>query len=134
MFHWLRQISNLFTIVLVVLFSNTAECARAEKRDMIVGLISKCMQRPFGQRIAMGLVMSKRIEIISRIGFLLKYKEFDVCEDERTLVETLNRLLLEPEWILKDEQLRIKGVIAFIPEHMLKLAISILSYTDIKVG
>ena len=82
----------------------------------------------------MGLVMSKRIEIISRIGFLLKYKEFDVCEDERTLVETLNRLLLEPEWILKDEQLRIKGVIAFIPEHMLKLAISILSYTDIKVG
>ncbi|XP_066923548.1 uncharacterized protein [Clytia hemisphaerica] len=132
MFVWYK-LSGLFPAVLMLFITITTDCARPEKKDVIVGLISKCMQRPIGQRIAMGLVMSKKIGILARTGFIGRYKEFDVCEDERDLVETLNKLLLEPEWILKDERLRIKGIIAFIPENLLKLAVSILSYTDIKV-
>lgn len=107
----------------------------ATKKPIIIGLISKCDNSPQHQQIAMGVMLATKVKLMHGVMVAkdAEYKEIDICEDERILVKALDSILLDRQWVNGNGEINIKGIIAFMPEHMLKTTVSFLSYTGIKV-
>ena len=125
----------------------SSESDNVDNDRYVVGLLSKCSDSSGyrGQTLAMAESMSTHLrahvsnQSISR-QFKNKenenyfYHEVDVCEDERVLIRVLDSFLLQPEWMNRGtEELKIKAIFAFIPEKLLKVVVSFLSFTDIKI-
>ena len=100
--------------------------------NIIVGLISKCDgQNVMGQKISN--ILRKKMKHKKMLK-LYQYKEFDVCEDEMKLSKSIIDLTLSPQWNINGtDKYWIKGVFSYLTDNLLEMAVTLLTFTDIKV-
>ena len=97
---------------------------------VIVGLISKCEgENAMGKKISD--ILNKQMRLFQ---YRYQYLEFDVCEDQEKLIQTLVDLTLSPQWnINNSSNYWIKGVFSYLRDDLLEIALTFLAFTDIKV-
>ena len=118
----------------MIYWSRPAIATPSYERQVVIGLISKCDGSLQNRKLAMGEIAGNGIKFYhSLILAYTDYVELDVCQDERTLVKVLDSILIDQRWFYRNGKLKVKAVITFMPEHMLKTTLSFLSYTNIKV-